>query len=130
MELGWIRNIGRRIFEAVANLFLVWIWPFLESFAEVLIVTLVGIVPFMVAVIRYNAINGKEVEFDVRTVFLSSFSGGQLYLYAFSLLGTLLWLSIFKWTVPQRAYRWVLALIVTLVGFLIAALGGIDPTFS
>jgi hypothetical protein len=130
MELGSLKRFGRRLVEWVADVFSVWTWPFLESFAEVLIVTVVGIVPFVLAVLRHNATNGKVTEFDIRSVFVSSFSGGQLYLYAFSLLGTLLWLSVFKWTVPQRAYKWILGLIVTLVGFLIAALGGIDPTFS
>jgi hypothetical protein len=130
MEMSWIRTIGRRILEEITNLFLIWVRPFFESFAEVFIVTLIGIAPFLLAVIRHNAINGKGSEFDIGTVFVSSFSGGQLYLYAFSMLGTLLWLSIFKWTVPLRAYRWILALIVILIGFLIVALGGIDPTFS
>jgi hypothetical protein len=130
MEMSWIRTIGRRILDEITNLFGVWIRPFLESIAEVLIVTLIGIAPFLLAVIRHNAINDKASEFDIGTVFVSSFSGGQLYLYAFSMLGTLLWLSIFKWTVPQRAYRWFLALVVVLIGFLIVALGGIDPTFS
>ncbi len=99
--MSWIKNFGLRFLEVIVNLFLVWIRPFLESFAEVFIVTLIGIAPFMLAVVRYNAVSGKGPEFDFSTVFASSFSGGQLYLYAFSMLGTLLWLSIFKWTVTD-----------------------------
>ncbi|MBB4370181.1 hypothetical protein GGD63_002974 [Bradyrhizobium sp. cir1] len=130
MEVGSLKKFGRLVADRIAEAISVWTWPFLESFAEVCIVIIVGVAPFVLAVIRHNATSGKDADFDINTVFASSFSGGQLYLYAFSLLGTLLWLSIFKWTVPQRAYKWILGLIVTLAGFLIAALGGIDPTFS
>jgi hypothetical protein len=54
MELGWswIKRWGRWLFDRATTLFSIWIWPFLESFAEVFIVIVVGIVPFLLAVRR------------------------------------------------------------------------------
>ncbi len=108
-----------------------WCGLLAQAFAEVFIVVIIGILPFLIAVIRYNFDkNDPAHRFDISTVFADSFSGGQLYLYAFSLLGTLMWLGVFNWTVQYRAARLLLALIVILIGFALAGLGGIDPTFS
>jgi hypothetical protein len=102
----------------------------LKAFAEVLVVTLFGIFPFLLAVLRFNAVQHPQARIDITPVLDQSFSGGQLFLYAFSLLGMLLWLAFFNWTTPVRLHRWVLGLIVLIVGFVLVALGGIDPTFS
>jgi hypothetical protein len=104
--------------------------PYLEAVAEVAVVILFGIFPFIVAVIRYNVVNNASDAFEFITTFNDSFSGGQLYLYAFSLFGTLMWLSFFNWTIPYYKSRLFVAAIVIIIGFLIVAMGGIDPTFS
>lgn len=114
----------RAILRGIAAKF----WQTAECLAEVAIVVFFGIFPFIVAVLRHNALAGSNI--DVPTVFTESLSGGQLYLYAFSLFGTLLWLSVFNWTIPRRLYRLALAAIVIVLGFIIVALGGVDPTFS
>lgn len=101
-----------------------------KALAEVLVVTIFGIFPFLLAVLRYNTIQHPQTGIDIAPVFEQSFSGGQLFLYTFSLLGTLLWLAFFDWTAPVRLHRWVLGLAVLLVGFVLVGLGGIDPTFS
>jgi hypothetical protein len=101
-----------------------------KAFAEVFVVTIFGIFPFLLAVLRYNTIQHPQAGIDIIPVFQQSFSGGQLFLYAFSLLGTLLWLAFFNWTTPIRLHRWLLGLIVLVVGFVLVGLGGIDPTFS
>jgi hypothetical protein len=103
---------------------------YLESLAEVLVVAFFGLFPFVVAVIRHNAIADASDAFEFITTFESSFSGGQLYLYAFSLFGTLMWLAFFNWTIPFYKSRLVIAAIVIVIGFLIVAMGGVDPTFS
>jgi hypothetical protein len=104
--------------------------PYVEAAAEVIIVVLFGIFPFIVAVVRYNMIKNASDSFEITTTFNDSFSGGQLYLYAFSLFGTLMWLSFFNWTIPFYKSRIFIAAIVIFIGFLIVAMGGIDPTFS
>ncbi|WJR79645.1 hypothetical protein [Bradyrhizobium sp. NP1] len=104
--------------------------PYLEALAEVVVVVFFGILPFIVAVIRYNVVNNVSDVFEYTTTFNDSFSGGQLYLYAFSLFGTLMWLSFFNWTIPFYKSRILIAAIVIVVGLLIVAMGGIDPTFS
>lgn len=102
----------------------------LKAFAEVLVVTIFGVFPFLLAVMRYNTVQHPQNGIEIVPVFEQSFSGGQLFLYAFSLLGILLWLAFFDWTTPVRLYRWVLGLVVLIVGFALVGLGGIDPTFS
>jgi len=46
------------------------------------------------------------------------------------LTSTLMWLSFFNWTIPYYKSRLFIAAIVLVIGFLIVAMGGIDPTFS
>jgi hypothetical protein len=104
--------------------------PYLEAAAEVAVVILFGIFPFVVAVVRYNMVNNVSDAFEFATTFNDSFSGGQLYLYAFSLFGTLMWLSFFNWAIPYYKSRLFIAAIVLIIGFLIVAMGGVDPTFS
>jgi hypothetical protein len=104
--------------------------PYLEATAEVVVVVFFGLFPFIVAVIRRNMINDASDAFEITAAFQSSFSGGQLYLYAFSLFGTLMWLSFFNWRIPFYKSRILIAGIVLVIGFLIVAMGGIDPTFS
>jgi hypothetical protein len=104
--------------------------PYLEAAAEVIVVVLFGIFPFIVAVVRYNVVNNASDAFEFAATFNDSFSGGQLYLYAFSLFGTLMWLSFFNWTIPYYRSRLFIAALVIVIGFLIVAMGGIDPTFS
>ena len=104
--------------------------PYLEAAAEVTVVVLFGIFPFIVAVVRYNVANNASDAFEFAATFNESFSGGQLYLYAFSLFGTLMWLSFFNWTIPYYKSRLLIAAVVIVIGFLIVAMGGIDPTFS
>lgn len=104
--------------------------PYIEALVEVLVVVFFGIFPFIVAVVRYNMVNSASDAFEFATIFNNSFSGGQLYLYAFSLFGTLMWLSFFNWTIPFYKSRILIAAIVLVIGLLIVAMGGIDPTFS
>ena len=104
--------------------------PYLEAVAEVVVVVFFGVFPFLVAVVRYNMINNASDVFEFSTTFNDSFSGGQLYLYAFSLFGTLMWLSFFNWTIPFYKSRIFIAGVVLVIGLLIVAMGGIDPTFS
>ena len=104
--------------------------PYIEALAEVTVVVFFGLFPFIVAVIRHNMINDASDAFEFTTAFQISFSGGQLYLYAFSLFGTLMWLSFFNWTIPFYKSRIFIAGIVLVIGLIIVAMGGIDPTFS
>lgn len=118
-----LKELGERIGEFLTD-------RFAKAFAEVAVVTICGILPFLLAVLRYNTIKHPQAGIEIAPVFLESFSGGQLFLYAFSLLGTLLWLAIFNWTIPRRPLRWILGLCVVIVGFALVGLGGIDPSFS
>lgn len=120
----------RAIFESIGDFVEGPAAPYLEAAAEVAVVVFFGIFPFIVAVVRYNMVNNASDAFEFATTFNDSFSGGQLYLYAFSLFGTLMWLSFFNWTIPFYKSRIFVAGIVLIIGLLIVAMGGIDPTFS
>lgn len=99
-----------------------------EAAAEVCVVIVLGFVPFFISAARFNY--EKKEKFDLSSVFIESFSGGQLYLYAFSLFGTLMWLSLFNWQIPYTKGRIAIGFFLVLLGLLISGLGGIDPTFS
>lgn len=122
-----LTKIGRSIERAVsANAA-----RYIESFVEVTVVVFFGLFPFVVAVIRHNAAADTASDtLEIATSFNQSFSGGQLYLYSFSLFGTLMWLAFFNWTIPFYRSRLTIAALVIVIGFLIVAMGGVDPTFS
>jgi hypothetical protein len=120
----------RAAMDAISNFVEGKAAPYIEAVAEVAVVVFFGIFPFIVAVIRYNMVTNVSDAIDFATAFNNSFSGGQLYLYAFSLFGTLMWLSFFNWTIPFYKSRIFVAGVVLVIGFIIIAMGGIDPTFS
>ena len=104
--------------------------PYIEAFAEVIVVVFFGLFPFIVACCSLQRDQWRLDAFEITTAFQDSFSGGQLYLYASLLFGTLMWLSFFNWTIPFYKSRIFIAGIVLVIGLLIVAMGGIDPTFS
>lgn len=101
----------------------------LETAVEVFVVTIFSLIPLVISALAHNA--GKEnYQFEITPIIQSSFGGGQLFLYSFSLIGTLIWLSFVRWDIPRIAPRIVIGLIVVVTGFLITSLAGIDPTLS
>jgi hypothetical protein len=99
-----------------------------EAFEEVLIVSLVSLIPlFLLAVIDQLHAERKEIFI----VFLAAISAGQLYLYSFSMLGVIFWLCWKDYEhlvrFPPRKY---LALIAFLFSVLIIAVYSFDPTLS
>jgi hypothetical protein len=105
-----------------------WLFHIFTALYEVLFVTICGLLPFLFAVLRFNY--SSEKTFEISAVFKEAFSGGQIYLYAFSMLGSLVWISLLDWRKPYRGMRSAIGGIVVLIGLTVTALGGIDPSFS
>lgn len=94
------------------------------SFSEVLVVCIFGIAPLFAVALR-----ASEQTNAVDSI-ASSITRGQLFLYAFSLIGTLAWLSIANWRIPSGVIKSIIALFVLVMIMLIFSFGIFDPTFE
>ena len=94
---------------------------------EVIVVTVFGFVPFIINILRTNyTVN----DLDFLKAFTSGFDHGQLYIFAYSLFGTLVWLTCFNRSMPEFLFKRIIRFFVLLCGLIIAGIGGIDPTFA
>ena len=98
-----------------------------RAFEEVLVVTIVSIFPLLllpfVASIKVSA----DTPFDFTKTVWSAVASGQLYLYSFSLFGTLIWLcveDVSNREFPPRKYFSIAAI---LAAFLCLLVYGYDP---
>jgi hypothetical protein len=99
-----------------------------EAFEEVLIVTVVSLIPlFLLAV----ADQLRAQHPDMWVVFQAAISSGQLYLYSFAMLGMICWLCWKDYDqlkrFPQRKY---LALAAFVFAMLIISVISSDPALS
>jgi hypothetical protein len=98
-----------------------------RAFEEVFVVTLVSIFPLLllpfVASIKLSA----ETPFNFTSTVWSAVESGQLYLYSFSLFGTLIWLCVED--VSSRAFppRKYFSIAAILAAFLCLLVYGYDP---
>ena len=97
-----------------------------RPFLEILIIVTVGFVPFGANIVRTS----QDKNEDLWRFTLDSLSHGQLYLYSFSLFGTLVWLSFFNDRLPNFPARTAIRLVVLLSGIFMSVIGGVDPSFS
>jgi hypothetical protein len=85
-----------------------------------------SIAPFVITLLVRSAKlpNGASISFG------SFFERGQLYLLAYALSGSIVWLAFLKPDKPRHGARAFLGLIGLLVLLPVIALIGVDPTFS
>lgn len=61
---------------------------------------------------------------------VSMFEKGQMYLLAYSLFGTIIWLSFVRWDRPRHGARMFFGVIAIIVIIPVITFIGFDPTFS
>lgn len=98
-----------------------------RAFEEVFVVTIVSIFPLLllpfVASIKVSA----ETPFDFTNTVWSAVASGQLYLYSFSLFGTLIWLCVEDVSSREFAPRKYFSIAAILAAFLCLLVYGYDP---
>jgi hypothetical protein len=65
-----------------------------RAFEEVLVVSIVSIFPLLLLPFLGSAKASAESPFELGSTLWKSIESGQLYLYSFSLFGTLIWLCV------------------------------------
>lgn len=101
-----------------------------RAFEEVLVVILVSIFPLLLLPFVASIKLPAETPFDFSKTIWSAITSGQLYLYSFSLFGTLIWLcveDVSSREFPPRKYFSVAAI---LAAFLCLVVYGGDPSLT
>jgi hypothetical protein len=125
-----------RLCSSNRNQVSMWLWISLffsnrdfhrRAFEEVLVVTIFSIFPLLllpfVASIKVSA----EAPFDFTKSIWSAVASGQLYLYSFSLFGTLMWLCVEDVSSREFAPRKYFSIAAILAAFLCLIVYGFDP---
>ena len=98
-----------------------------RAFDEVLVVILVSVFPLLLLPFVTSLKHPPETPFEFTTTIWSAIASGQLYLYSFSLFGTIVWLlveDVSSREFPPRKYFSVAAI---LTAFLCLIVYGFDP---
>jgi hypothetical protein len=98
-----------------------------RAFEEVFVVTIVSIFPLFLLPFVASAKAPPEAPFDLTTTIWSAVSSGQLYLYSFSLFGTIIWLCVEDVSNKTFAPRKYFAIGAILSAFLCLIVYGFDP---
>jgi hypothetical protein len=101
-----------------------------RAFEEVFIVVVFSIFPLLLLPFVGIAKIGAETSFEWGQTFWKAIESGQLYLYSFSLFGTLMWLcveDVSNKVFPPRKY---FASVSVLAAFLCLAIYGLDPALT
>jgi hypothetical protein len=96
--------------------------------AEVLVTAMFALAPLLITAIVYNYKNAGN--FDLGQGVDQAIGGGQLFLYAYALIGTIIWLAFVKWDREMHGPRRILGIITLLAAFAIVGMLGLDPTIS
>jgi hypothetical protein len=97
---------------------------------EIFIIILFGFLPLFALALRNSTQTSDGNITTIADTIEGAFNGGQLYLYVFSIFGTLMWLALFDWTHIYTKFRIFLMFCIVLLGFFIFGLANFDPTFS
>ncbi|MCK0099255.1 hypothetical protein MWU38_07665 [Qipengyuania sp. S6317L1] len=97
-----------------------------RSITEVLIIAICSLAPYFITAFVKSATGDGGVGFEVGTLF----ARGQIYLLAYALFGTILWLAILRGDRPRHAARAYLGMAAILLVLPIVGFIGVDPTFS
>lgn len=90
-----------------------------------LVVTALGLAPLFALAVR-----ATEVGLTPQGLVGDALSRGQLFFYAFSLVGTLVWLTIANWQIKNGVAKSLLGLLVVISIILTLSFGVFDPTFK
>lgn len=99
-----------------------------SAFQEVAVTAVVSLVPLLITAVIFNYKNENVFEFGAGVK--GAIGGGQLFLYAYALLGTIVWLAFMKSDRPMNAPRRILGFLTFIAALFIVALLGLDPTIS
>ncbi|WP_421565248.1 hypothetical protein [Ochrobactrum sp. EDr1-4] len=97
-----------------------------KAFTEVLITTLFSIMPFIFLYLS-NAVERQEF---FSPVFYDLFGRGQLFLLAYSLFGTVFWLTIVQWDNKRHGPRITIGVIMVIIVWPLVGYMGFDPAFN
>lgn len=101
-----------------------------RAFEEVFVVIVVSIFPLLllpfIASIRLSA----ETPFDFTSTIWSAVASGQLYLYSFSLFGTLIWLCVEDVSSREFPPRKYFSIAAILAAFLCLLVYSFDPNLT
>lgn len=97
-----------------------------QAFYEVFMIALFSVAPFVITYFVRSAGKppGSAIPFD------DIVGRGQIYLLAYSVFGTVVWLAFLKADVPRHGARAFLGVICILLIFPVVGFLGVDPTFS
>lgn len=98
------------------------------AISQVAVTTIFALAPLLITALVFNYKN--EGNFDFEAGVKQAVGGGQLFLYAYGLIGTIIWLAFIKWDRQMHGPRRLLGLITILASFLIVGMLGLDPTIS
>ncbi|KQY50500.1 hypothetical protein [Lysobacter sp. Root494] len=98
------------------------------ALAEVIVTAVIALAPLLITAIAYNYRN--EANFDFYAGVKGAIGNGQLFLYAYGLIGTIFWLAFFKWNSPMHGPRRLLGFVTLLASLVIVGMLGLDPTIS
>lgn len=100
----------------------------LNALSEVIVTAIISLVPLFVTAVVFNYKNANVFDFTAGVE--GAVGGGQLFLYAYALLGTIFWLAFMKWNRPMNAPRRIIGFMAVIAAFFIVSLLGLDPTIS
>lgn len=101
------------------------------ALAQVTIVSIFGIAPLAFTALQTeNLLGSNDNKLNFWELIWAALDDGQLFFYAFSLVGTLIWLSIGDWKSDYGPFRILFTLVFMLFAFLLAASGIFNPRFE
>jgi hypothetical protein len=101
-----------------------------RALEEVIFIAIVSIIPLLILPFVASVKAPAEVPFDLGLVIWTAIASGQLYLYSFSLFGTIMWLCVEDVSSKAFAPRKYFVLAGIILAFLCMLVYGIDPGLS
>jgi hypothetical protein len=101
-----------------------------RAFEEVLVVAVVSIFPLLILPFIASAKSAAETPFLLTATIWSAISSGQLYIYSFSLFGTIIWLCVEDVSQKTFAPRKYFVIAAILSAFLCLLVYSADPALS
>jgi len=99
-----------------------------KALQEVTVTAIISLVPLLTTAVVFNYKN--DGVFDFQSGVKGAIGGGQLFLYAYALLGTIVWLAFMKSDRPINAPRRIIGFLTFIAALFIVSLLGLDPTIS
>lgn len=99
-----------------------------SAFQEVAVTAVISLVPLFITAVVFNYKNSSV--FDLTSGLEGAVGGGQLFLYAYALLGTIFWLSFMRSDRLMNAPRRIIGFLTFIAALFIVSLLGLDPTIS